>query len=141
MLVDVLYYLKFSMGVFIFSLLVTLILIFLKKSVVSGYSISMLVFVSCIVSGVNMIISGYIADEVPSGGDPIIFYMFFVVLLLCIVNMILVYVKTKKKFGEQNIVDNQRSLWKIVLQLTSALLQEGHCFFLGTFWWIYDIPS
>jgi len=110
MLVDVLYYLKFSMGVFIFSLLVTLILIFLKKSVVSGYSISMLVFVSCIVSGVNMIISGYIADEVPSGGDPIIFYMFFVVLLLCIVNMILVYVKTKKKFGEQNIVDNQRSL-------------------------------
>ncbi|PZX02446.1 hypothetical protein C7437_11138 [Psychrobacillus insolitus] len=77
MLVDVFYYLKFSMGVFIFSLLVTLILILLKKSVVSRYTVSMLAFVSCIVSGVNMIISGYIADEVPSGGDPITFYMFF----------------------------------------------------------------
>ena len=110
MLVDVFYYLKFSMGVFIFSLLVTLILILLKKSVVSGYSVSMLVFVSCIVSGVNMIISGYIADEVPSGGDPITFYMFFVVLLLSIVNMILVTKKTMGKFGEQNIVNNQQSL-------------------------------
>ncbi len=110
MLVDVFYYLKFSMGVFIFSLLVTLILILLKKSVVSGYSVSMLVFVSCIVSGVNMIISGYIADEVPSGGDSITFYMFFVVLLLSIVNLILVSKKTMEKFGEQNIVNNQQSL-------------------------------
>ncbi|QUG41726.1 hypothetical protein KD050_21160 [Psychrobacillus sp. INOP01] len=106
MLVDVFYYLKFSIGVIIFSLLVTLILILLKKSVVSGYSVSMLVFVSCIVSGVNMFISGYIADEVPSGGDPIIFYMFLVVLLLSVVNMILVFIKTKEKFGEQNIVNN-----------------------------------
>ena len=98
------------MGVFIFSLLVTLILILLKKSVVSGYSVSMLVFVSCIVSGVNMIITGYIADEVPSGGDPITFYMFFVVLLLSIVNIFLVFIKTKEKFGKQNIVDIHRNL-------------------------------
>lgn len=97
MLVDVFYYLKFSMGVFIFSLLVTLILILLKKSVVSRYTVSMLAFVSCIVSGVNMIISGYIADEVPSGGDPITFYMFFVVLLLSIVNIFLVFYKNEGK--------------------------------------------
>ena len=42
----------------------------------------MLAFVSCIVSGALMIIGGYIADEVPSGGDPITFDMFLVVLLL-----------------------------------------------------------
>lgn len=93
MLVDVLYYLEISMGVFIFSLLFTLIVMLLKNSVVSRYSVSMLVLVSCIVSGINMIISGYIADEVPSGGDPILFYLFFGVLLLSIVNMVLVFKK------------------------------------------------
>ena len=76
MLVDVFDYLKLSMGIFIFSLLVVLILILMKKSVVNVFSVSMLAFVSCVVSGINMIISGYIADEVPSGGDPITFYLF-----------------------------------------------------------------
>ena len=94
------------MGIFIFSLLVTLILILMKKSVVNVYSVSMLVFVSCIVSGVNMIISGYIADEVPSGEDPITFYMFFVVLLLSIVNMILVSKKEEDEIGNQDIIKN-----------------------------------
>ena len=56
------------MGVFIISLLVIFIL--MKKSVVNVFSVSMLAFVSCVVLGVNMIISGYIADKVPSGGDP-----------------------------------------------------------------------
>ncbi|MFE3572881.1 hypothetical protein [Lysinibacillus sp. NPDC059133] len=96
MLLDVFNYLKFSMGVFIFSLLVTLILILLKKSVVNGYSVIMLAFVSCIVSGVLMIIAGYIADEVPSGGDPITLYMFLVVLLLSMVNMIFVSRKRRE---------------------------------------------
>ena len=80
MLVDVFNYLKISMGIFIFSLLVIFFLILMKKSVVNVFSVSMLAFVSCIVSGVNMIISGYIADEVPSGGDPIIFYLFLIVI-------------------------------------------------------------
>ncbi|MFB7156379.1 hypothetical protein [Lysinibacillus sp. NPDC056232] len=96
MLVDAFNYLKFSMGVFIFSLLVTLILILLKNSVVNGYSVIMLAFVSCIVSGVLMIIVGYIADEVPSGGDPITLYMFLVVLLLSMVNMIFVSRKRRE---------------------------------------------
>ena len=104
MLVDVLYYLELSMGVFIFSLLVTLIVILLKKSVVNVYSVSMLVFVSCVVSGINMIISGYIADEVPSGGDPITFYLFLIVLLLSIVNMVLVSKKKKGEVGKQDII-------------------------------------
>ena len=96
MLVDVFDYLKLSMGIFIFSLLVVLILILMKKSVVNVFSVSILAFVSCVVSGINMIISGYIADEVPSGGDPITFYLFLIVLILSIVNMVLV---SKKKKG------------------------------------------
>ena len=104
MLVDVFNYLKLSMGIFIFSLLVILILILMKKSVVNVFSVSMLTFVSCIVSGINMIISGYIADEVPSGGDPITFYLFFIVLTLSMVNMILVSKKTKGEVGKQDII-------------------------------------
>ena len=70
------------MGNLILSLLVVLILILMKKSVVNVSSVSILAFVSCVVSGINMIISGYIADEVPSGGDPITFYLFFIVLYI-----------------------------------------------------------
>ena len=104
MLVDVFDYLKLSMGIFIFSLFVILILILMKKSIVNVFSVSMLAFVSCVVSGVNMIISGYIADEVPSGGDPITFYLFIVVLSLSTVNMILVSKKKKGEVGKQDII-------------------------------------
>ncbi|PJN56495.1 hypothetical protein PAEVO_32180 [Paenibacillus sp. GM2FR] len=97
MLVDVFYYIKLSMSIFIFSLLITLILILLKKPAVNKYAVGMLAVVSSSVSGVNMIISGYIADEVPSGGDPITLYMFFVVLLLSIVSMILVSRKREEE--------------------------------------------
>lgn len=44
-----------------------------------------------------MTISGFIADEVPSGGDPITLYMFFAVLLLSIVSMILVSRKREEE--------------------------------------------
>jgi len=104
MLVDVFDYLKLSMGIFIFSLLVVLILILMKKSVVNVFSVSILAFVSCVVSGINMIISGYIADEVPSGGDPITFYLFLIVLILSIVNMVLVSKKKKGEVGKQDII-------------------------------------
>ena len=104
MLVDVFDYLKISMGIFIFSLLVVLILILMKKSVVNVFSVSILAFVSCVVSGINMIISGYIADEVPSGGDPITFYLFLIVLILSIVNMVLVSKKKKGEVGKQDII-------------------------------------
>ena len=104
MLVDVFDYLKLSMGIFIFSLLVILILILMKKSVVNVFSVSILAFVSCVVSGINMIISGYIADEVPSGGDPITFYLFLIVLILSIVNMVLVSKKKKGEVGKQDII-------------------------------------
>ncbi|MFG1731056.1 hypothetical protein [Paenibacillus sp. 843] len=97
MLVDVFYYIKLSMSIFIFSLLITLILILLKKTVVNKYAVGMLAVVSSSVSGVNMIISGYVADEVPSGGDPITLYMFFAVLLLSIVSMILVSRKREEE--------------------------------------------
>lgn len=97
MLVDVFNFLNLSMGIIIFSLLVISILILMKKSVVNAFSVGMLSFVSCVVSGINMIISGYIADEVPSGGDQITFYLFLIVLLLSIVNLILV---SKKKKGK-----------------------------------------
>ena len=106
MLVDVFNYLKLSMVIFIFSLLVIFILILMKKVVVNVFSVSMLVFVSCVGSGINMIISGYIADEVPSGGDPIIFYLFLIVLLLSIVNMILVSKKEKGEIGNQDNIKN-----------------------------------
>ena len=104
MLVDVFDYLKLSMGIFIFSLLVVLILILMKKSVVNVFSVSILAFVSCVVSGINMIISGYIADEVPSGGDPITFYLFLIILILSIVNMVLVSKKKKGEVGKQDII-------------------------------------
>ncbi|MCV4232509.1 hypothetical protein OHJ21_15105 [Virgibacillus sp. LDC1] len=97
MLVDVFYYIKLSMSIFIFSLLITLILILLKKPVVNKYAVGMLAVVSSSVSVVNMIISGYVADEVPSGGDPITLYMFFAVLLLSIVSMIFSFKKKGRR--------------------------------------------
>ena len=106
MLVDVFNYLKISMGIFIFSLLVIFIFILMKKSVVNVFLVSILAFVSCVVSGINMIISGYIADEVPSGGDPISFYLFLIILILSIVNMILVSKKEKGEVGNQDIIKN-----------------------------------
>ena len=51
-----------------------------------------------------MIISGNIADEVPSGGDPITFYLFLIVLILSIVNMVLVSKKKKGEVGKQDII-------------------------------------
>ena len=93
MLVDVFYYIKLSMGIFLLSLFITLFLILLKKPIVNGYTMGVLAIISCIVSGALMIISGYIADEVPSGGDPTTFYMFLVILFLNIVNLILFSVK------------------------------------------------
>lgn len=74
-------------------MIVTFILIVFKKQVVNGYTVIVLAFVSCSVSVILMIISDYIADEVPSGGDPSSFYIFLIVLLLSMVNVMLVSVK------------------------------------------------
>ncbi|WP_374055755.1 hypothetical protein [Rossellomorea sp. FM04394] len=70
-----------------------------RKSMVNGFTITLVSFISIIVSGINFIIIGYIADELNMAGDIVSFNMFLVVLGLSILNL-LIYFKKKKDLVE-----------------------------------------
>ncbi|WHY95600.1 hypothetical protein [Peribacillus simplex] len=79
---------------FIISLIViTIILLVQKKrsNLVNGFTVSI---TSIIVSGINLIIMGYIADELNLGGDVISSYLFLIILGLSIFNLF-IYFKNK----------------------------------------------
>ena len=82
---------------FIISLIViTIILLVQKKrsNLVNGFTVSITSIISIIVSGINLIIIGYIADELNLGGDVISSYLFLIILGLSIFNLF-IYFKNK----------------------------------------------
>ncbi|MGK5506604.1 hypothetical protein [Brevibacillus formosus] len=63
-----------------------------RGNLVNGFTLSMISAISIIVSGTNLIIMGYIADEFNLSGDAMSTYMFFIILGLNILNF-LIYIK------------------------------------------------
>lgn len=87
---------------FIISSLVISIVLLVQRnrnSMVNGFTITLVSFISIIVSGINFIIIGYIADELNMAGDIVSFNMFLVVLGLSILNLF-IYFKKKKDLVE-----------------------------------------
>lgn len=65
-----------------------------RTNIVNGFIVSIIAIISIIVSGINLIIMGYIADELGLAGDVISSYMFLIILGLNILNLSL-YFKNK----------------------------------------------
>lgn len=87
---------------FIISLLVISVILLVQRnrnSIVNGFTITIVSFTSIIVSGINLIIIGYIADELNLAGDIASFNMFLVVLGLSILNLFLYFKKKRKGFS------------------------------------------
>ncbi|MGF9905949.1 hypothetical protein [Brevibacillus porteri] len=84
--------LRFVLITFIISLLVISVALLLQKkrgNLVNGFTLSMISAISIIVSGTNLMIMGYIADEFNLSGDTMSTYMFFIILGLNILNFLL----------------------------------------------------
>jgi hypothetical protein len=84
--------LRFVLITFIISLLVISVALLLQKkrgNLVNGFTLSMISAISVIVSGTNLMIMGYIADEFNLSGDTMSTYMFFIILGLNILNFLL----------------------------------------------------
>ncbi|GAB1533157.1 MULTISPECIES: hypothetical protein [Brevibacillus] len=84
--------LRFVMITFIISLVVISVALLLQKkqgNLVNGFTLSMISAISVTVSGTNLMIMGYIADELNLGGDDMSTYMFFIIVGLNILNFLL----------------------------------------------------
>ncbi|MFJ7310734.1 hypothetical protein ACIQY5_24665 [Peribacillus frigoritolerans] len=82
---------------FIISLIVILLIQKKRSNLVNGFTVSITSIISIIVSGINLIIMGYIADELNLGGDVISSYLFLIILGLSIFNLF-IYFKNKNSF-------------------------------------------
>jgi hypothetical protein len=83
---------------FIISLIVISIILLVQRkrsTIVNGFTVSITSIISIIVSGINLIIMGYIADELSLVGDVISSYMFLIIIGLSILNWF-IYSKNKK---------------------------------------------
>ncbi|WP_048883173.1 hypothetical protein [Bacillus sp. 445_BSPC] len=84
---------------FIISLIVISIILLVQRKrnkIVNGFAISVISIISIIVSGINLIITGYIADELNLAGDAISSYLFLIILGLSILNSF-IYFKKKPR--------------------------------------------
>lgn len=92
--------LRFVLITFIISLLIISVALLLQKkrgNLVNGFTLSMISAISVIVSGTNLMIMGYIADEFNLSGDAMSTYMVFIILGLNILNFLL-YLKKEGGF-------------------------------------------
>ncbi|MFE3973394.1 MULTISPECIES: hypothetical protein [unclassified Peribacillus] len=80
----------------IISLFIISIILLAKKrsNLVNGFTVSIISIMSIIVSSINLIIMGYIADELNLEGDVISLYMFLIILGLSIFNLFIYFKKT-----------------------------------------------
>ncbi|OUQ89270.1 hypothetical protein B5G50_04230 [Brevibacillus brevis] len=84
--------LRFVMITFIISLVVISVALLLQKkqgNLVNRFTLSMISAISVTVSGTNLMMMGYIADELNLGGDAMSTYMFFIIVGLNILNFLL----------------------------------------------------
>jgi hypothetical protein len=84
--------------VFITFIIAIFIVLFAQRrrtNIVNGFVVSIIAIISVIVSGINLIIMGYVADELGLGGDVVSSYMFLIIVGLNILNSF-IYFKNKK---------------------------------------------
>ncbi|KMZ44591.1 MULTISPECIES: hypothetical protein [Bacillales] len=84
--------LRFVLITFIISLVVISVALLLQKkrgNLVNGFTLSMISAISVTVSGTNLMMMGYIADEFNLSGDAMSTYMFFIIVGLNILNFLL----------------------------------------------------
>lgn len=84
--------------VFITFIIVLFIVLFAqikRTNTVNGFVVSIIAIISIIVSGINLIIIGYIADELGIGGDIVSLNMFLIILGLNTLNSF-IYFKNKR---------------------------------------------
>ncbi|MBY0086300.1 hypothetical protein HP567_026070 [Brevibacillus sp. M2.1A] len=84
--------LRFVLITFIISLAVISVALLLQKkqgNLVNGFTLSMISAISVTVSGTNLMMMGYIADELNLGGDAMSTYMFLIIVGLNILNFLL----------------------------------------------------
>ncbi|MDP1420644.1 hypothetical protein Q8G35_20250 [Peribacillus simplex] len=89
---------------FIISLIVisTILLVQRKRNnIVNGFTISVVLMISIIVSGINLIITGYIADELNLAGDIISTNMFLIILGLSILNSFIYFKKKNRNISAE----------------------------------------
>ena len=89
-------FLRLVFSVFIISLMVISIILLVQRkenTIVNGFTVISTSIISIIVSGMNLIIMGYMADELNLAGDVISSYMFFIIIGLSILNL---FIYTKK---------------------------------------------
>lgn len=82
--------------------IVLLILLFIailqsnKQKLVNAFSVFSISLISVIISGITLFIEGSIVDDLNLSGDSVSTYLFFVIVILCIVNLFLYSRKSKK---------------------------------------------
>lgn len=84
---------------FIISLIIISIILLIQRkrsNIVNGFTVSVISIISIIVSGIILIIEGYIADELNLAGDITSSNMFLIILGLSILNLF-IYFKKKNR--------------------------------------------
>ena len=93
--------LLFSRPVFIFFIVVLaalfiIILMQNKKQLVTGLHVITIVIISLLISGLILFLEGIIVDDLNLSGDTISFYMFLIIVSLCVINSVTYSFKNKK---------------------------------------------
>jgi len=84
---------------FIISLIIISIILLIQRkrsNIVNGFTVSVISIISIVVSGIILIIEGYIADELNLAGDITSSKMFLIILGLSILNLF-IYFKKKNR--------------------------------------------
>jgi hypothetical protein len=102
---EIYFFIRVILFIFIISSLVISVLMIgpLKwKQLVNGLTIGLFLFLALVVSGINVMIMGYLGDGIYRGGDAIISYMFITLFILCVLNLIL-YVNSLKQRSSKGV--------------------------------------
>jgi cytochrome c biogenesis factor len=99
------FFLKLILLIFIGScLLITMLMMgpFKQKKLVNGFTIVLFSGVSLLVSTITGIIGGYLADGLYSGGDPYIMYLFILLFLIIVMNLMIYVASTRRNSYAKN---------------------------------------
>ncbi|MBK0009929.1 MULTISPECIES: hypothetical protein [Priestia] len=93
--------LLFSRPVFIFFIVVLAalfitILVQNNKQLVTGLHVITIVIISLLISGLILFLEGIIVNDLNLSGDTISFYMFLIIVSLCVINSVTYSFKNKK---------------------------------------------
>ncbi len=68
-----------------------------NQKLINGFTIGMFSCIAIVVSVINGIIGGYLADGIYPGGDAFISCLFLILVILCVLNLILYVNMTKQR--------------------------------------------